>query len=108
MRRQAAVFSRFSASLLTTLRTRVAEISMPWRAQVSLSSSYSEASLSVTDSNPCRAISTRRVKFMMFVSNISSSLGSGSIRMMSTPGYLSFQCATASCRRWWASSLKAW
>ena len=62
----------------------------------------------VTDSKPWRAMSTRLVKFMTLVSNISSSLGSGSIRMMSTPGYFSYQWLTASCRRWWASSLNVW
>ena len=86
MRRQPAARSRSSANLRTTLRTRVAEISIPCLAQIALRLSYSEASLSVTDSKPCRAISTRRVKLRMFVSNISSSFGSGSIRMMSTPG----------------------
>ena len=39
MRRQAAVFSRSSSNFFTTLRTRVAEMSMPCFAQVAFSSS---------------------------------------------------------------------
>ena len=34
--RQARVFSRSASKCLTTLRTRVAEISIPWRAQIRL------------------------------------------------------------------------
>ena len=62
----------------------------------------------VTDSKPCLAISTRLVKFMMLVSNMSSSFSAGSMTTKSTPGYFSRQWLMASCRRWWASSLKVW
>src|SRR3954447_9121108 len=77
--RQARVLSCSAPKCLMTLRTRVAEISMPWRSQIVRKSSYSDASLSVTDWKPWRAIWTRLVKFMIDVWNISSSLGSGSI-----------------------------
>ena len=45
---------------------------------------------------------------MIGVPNISSSFGSGSSRMMSTPGYFSCHCSTAWCRRAWAIRRKAW
>ena len=45
---------------------------------------------------------------MIGVPNISSSLGSGSTRMMSTPGYFSCHCSTAWCRRAWAIRRKVW
>ena len=45
---------------------------------------------------------------MIEVPNISSSSGSGSIRMMSTPGYLVSQSSTARWRRSWDRMRKTW
>ena len=57
--RQARVFSFSAAKCLMTLRTRVAEISMPCRSATSRSGRSPRRACSVTDWKPWRAMSTR-------------------------------------------------